>query len=125
MQASAEKIWANAQTTLRTMLNADIYNLWFVPVRAVSLDGELLTLEVANDFCEVWLKDNYLGLLRDVLAHASGQSLKEKFIVKKAALHPPVPSADRTADDSVLPPDAPKTKSAKSDTEFIERSAVQ
>ena len=29
-------------------------------------------LEVANDFCEVWLKDNYLGLLQDVLTHVVG-----------------------------------------------------
>ncbi len=81
MQASAEKIWISAQQTLRTMLNADIYNLWFLPVRATSLESDVLTLEVSNDFCEVWLKDNYLGLIRDVLLHASGQSLNVKFQV--------------------------------------------
>src|SRR6266516_7983108 len=81
MPVSAEKIWAAAQQMLRTMLNSDIYNLWFAPVRAVALEGEQITLEVANDFCEVWLKDNYLGLIQDVLLHASGQSLKVRFIV--------------------------------------------
>ena len=81
MEVSAEKIWNDAQQVLRTMLNADIYNLWFAPVRATSLENDVLTLEVANDFCEVWLKDNYLGLIRDVLQHASGQSLKVKFEV--------------------------------------------
>jgi chromosomal replication initiator protein len=44
-----------------------------------------LTLEVANDFCEVWLKDNYLGLIHDVLAQASGQSFKVKFRVNASA----------------------------------------
>src|SRR5947208_3761559 len=78
---SAEKTWATAQEMLRTMLNSDIYNLWFAPVRASVLEGGLITLEVANDFCEVWLKDNYLGLIQDVLTHASGQSLKVKFKV--------------------------------------------
>lgn len=81
MQASAEKIWDGAQQLLRTMLNTDIYNLWFLPIKAVALDGEVLVLEVANDFCEVWLKDNYLGLISDVLAQASGQHLKIKFRV--------------------------------------------
>ncbi len=66
---------------LRTMLNSDIYNLWFATVRASALEGEQITLEVANDFCEVWLKDNYLGLIQDVLMHASGQPLKVRFIV--------------------------------------------
>ncbi len=85
MQASPDIIWAAAQQQLRTMLNTDIYNLWFLPVKATALDEETLTLEVANDFCEVWLKDNYLGLIHDVLAQASGQSLKVKFRVNPAA----------------------------------------
>jgi chromosomal replication initiator protein len=79
MQASAESIWGAAQQSLRTMLNTDIYNLWFLPIKAVALDEEILTLEVANEFCEVWLKDNYLGLIHDVLMQAAGQNLKVKF----------------------------------------------
>ena len=69
MQTSAEKIWISAQQMLRSLLNADIYNLWFAPLQASALEGDCLTLDVANDFCEVWLKDNYLGLMRDVLTH--------------------------------------------------------
>ncbi|MFN7138406.1 MAG: DnaA N-terminal domain-containing protein, partial [Limisphaerales bacterium] len=63
MQSSAEKTWSAAQDLLRTMLNPEIYNLWFKPVRAVDCAGDTIFLEVANDFCAVWLKDNYLGLL--------------------------------------------------------------
>jgi chromosomal replication initiator protein len=81
MQASAEKIWGSAQQLLRSMLNTDIYNLWFLPIKPVAVEGETILLEVANDFCEVWLKDNYLGLISDVLASASGQALKVKFKV--------------------------------------------
>ena len=66
---------------MRTILNPDIYNLWFLPVKAVGLEEDTIVLEVANDFCEVWLKDNYLGLIRDVLAQASGQILKIRFRV--------------------------------------------
>src|SRR5439155_3522233 len=82
---SANKIWASAQEMLRTMLNSDIYNLWFGPVRGTALEGDQLTLEVANDFCEVWLKDNYLGLIQDVLMHAAGQQLKVRFVVGATA----------------------------------------
>ena len=42
------------------MLNPDIYNLWFLPIKAAALEEDTVVLEVANDFCEVWLKDNYL-----------------------------------------------------------------
>ncbi|HXI49898.1 MAG TPA: chromosomal replication initiator protein DnaA [Candidatus Saccharimonadales bacterium] len=81
-QESAEAIWAAAQQFLRSMLNnSEIFNLWFAPVRARALEGELLTLEVANEFCEVWLKDNYLDLLQEVLGLASGRSLDVAFCV--------------------------------------------
>jgi chromosomal replication initiator protein len=89
MSLSAEKTWAIAQELLRTMLNPDIYNLWFAPIKAVEQNGEWITLGVANDFCEVWLKDNYLGLVQDVLLHASGQSLKVKFKVASTQLPAP------------------------------------
>lgn len=81
MQFTAEKVWFAAQEQLRTMLNPDIYNLWFAPLQATVLDGESLTLKVANDFCELWLKDNYLGLIQDVLLQVSGHQLRVNFEV--------------------------------------------
>jgi chromosomal replication initiator protein len=81
MQASGEKIWDFAQQHLRSMLSADTYKLWFESLRATALDGNILFLEVSNDFCEVWLKDNYMGLLQDVVALAAGRQLQIKFKV--------------------------------------------
>src|SRR5579864_611138 len=93
MQASAEKIWSSAQEHLRSMLSADTYNLWFAPLRASVQDNGSLTLEVANDFCEVWLKDNYMGLLQDVVALASGHQLQIKFKVVSPSALPPAAAA--------------------------------
>lgn len=78
-QSSAESIWAIAQNLLRTLLNGDIYKLWFSSIEAVDLADEHIHLKVANDFCELWLKDNYLSLIEDALAHASGRRLGVKF----------------------------------------------
>lgn len=92
MQSTAEKIWTATQDLLRTMLNPDIYNLWFAPVQALGLEEDTISLGVANDFCELWLKDNYLGLIQDVLMHASGQQLKVRFHVRgESAPAPHVP----------------------------------
>jgi chromosomal replication initiator protein len=82
MRISAETIWESAQQFLRSMLNnSEIFTLWFAPIRASELEGDLITLDVGNEFCEVWLKDNYLDLLREVLAMASGRSLDVVFRV--------------------------------------------
>jgi chromosomal replication initiator protein len=70
------------------MLSADTYNLWFAPLRACAQENNNITLEVANDFCEVWLKDNYMGLLQDVVAVASGRQLQVKFKVAATGTAP-------------------------------------
>jgi len=84
------------------MLSADTYNLWFAPLRTSSVDANSLLLEVANDFCEVWLKDNYMGLLQDVVALAAGRQLQVKFKVGAAS----IPA-------TATPPSAPKGRSAE------------
>ena len=97
MQTSIEMIWRQAQDLLRSMLNGEIFNLWFSNIRAVQLDGDSITLEVANDFCELWLKDNYLGLLQDALTHVTGRALNIHFRVGSGAGVPPPPVAPKKA----------------------------
>jgi len=63
------------------MLNADTYHLWFAPLRACGQDNNGIVLEVANDFCEVWLKENYLSLLQEVVALAAGRQMQVRFKV--------------------------------------------
>src|ERR1700761_1640036 len=111
MQSSAETIWPSAQQLLRSMLNPDIYNLWFHPIRALTLEEETITLEVANDFCEVWLKDNYLGLIRDVLTQCSGQTLKVKFVVNANAVAPVVQANN---EDNVVAEPKPRARVVES-----------
>jgi chromosomal replication initiator protein len=96
MQLSAEKIWDLAQDQLRSKLSKDTYNMWFAPLRACALDGNAITLEAPNEFCEVWLKDNYISLLQDAVAIAAGIKLQMKFKVgngsaptMKAPIAPP------------------------------------
>src|SRR4030095_17082980 len=99
MQSCAEKVWTSAQNLLRTVLNPDIFNLWFASIEIVQIEEDTMVLKVANDFCALWLTDNYLGLLQDALAHAAGRQLKVKFqTAAPGALHPSSaqPSRDNT-----------------------------
>jgi chromosomal replication initiator protein len=86
MQISAEKIWNTAQEHLRVRLGQDTYKMWFAPLRASAVDGRELTIEAPNEFCEVWLKDNYLSLMQDAVAIAAGAKLAVKFKVSNATL---------------------------------------
>jgi chromosomal replication initiator protein len=103
-QISAEKIWNSAREHLRSKLNNDTYNMWFAPLRACAIDGNHVVLEAANEFCGVWLKDNYLSLLQDAFAVAAGRQLQVKFktgvgIAPAPVVSVPVPAkAARTSE---------------------------
>ena len=91
MQLTAEKIWSSAQEQLRAKLSKDTYNMWFAPLRVCGMDSSHVTLETPNEFCELWLKDNYLSLLQDAVAVAASRQLQVKF--KIGAGTAPVASA--------------------------------
>ena len=110
MQEPAGKVWAAALEVLRGMLSKDIFSLWFANVRARQFADGAITLEVPNDFCEVWLKDNYHDLLRDVLAHTTGQAVQVNFAIATAVAEPapeepPKPPKVEVAREPMVPAD--------------------
>lgn len=124
MQASAEKIWTAAQEHLRSMLSPDTYNLWFAPLRACGQDGNGIVLEVANDFCEVWLKDNYMGLLQDVIALASGHQLQIKFKVGSGSLS--LPATTQPVQEQNKPAESPPERpSANQELNFNPKNTFE
>ncbi len=81
MLLNAEAVWSAAQELLRGMLKAEIYALWFAPVRAAQAEGDSLHLLVSDEFCELWLRDNYHDLLRSVVSRAAVRPMQVGFRV--------------------------------------------
>ena len=102
MDTHAQKVWGAAQNRLQGMLTQEIFNLWFAPIKAAQLEGDILTLEVPNNYFELWLKDNYLGLMQDVLGKEAGDSLKIRFLAREEALAamPNLPRRSETAEEA-------------------------
>jgi chromosomal replication initiator protein len=78
---AAKTLWSSAQDQLRSMLKAEIYGLWFASLKARSFKDECLTLEVVDDFTEMWIKENYSELLRSVVSRIAVEPIKIQFVV--------------------------------------------
>ena len=126
MPPSAAQIWEEAQQRLRLMLSPDVFNLWFLPIRATALEDDTLTLEVADDFCEVWLKDNYLGLICDVLMQAGGRNFKVKFRVSSSP-RPPLdnPAACAKLKNAPLPGVFVRREAAADEVDFNPKNTFE
>ena len=75
MRNEAEIIWNRAVKKLKSMLNDEVFKLWFAPIVPLHIENNVLILQVSNDFCEVWLKDNYHQLLEEVVGGSSDDKL--------------------------------------------------
>jgi len=126
MQISAEKIWHSAQEHLRAKLSQDTFSMWFAPLRASALDGSHITIEAPNEFCEVWLKDNYLGLMQDAVAAVAGCKLQVKF---KAVTTPhsatAITASRPTAGSSKTKPAAPERVATNGDLHFNPKNTFE
>lgn len=81
MFSPAETLWTACLVSLKTMLKPELYDLWFFPLRARSLVDEVLTLEVGDEFTQMWINDNYLDLLRSVVSRTAVQPIQVEFVV--------------------------------------------
>lgn len=96
--------------SLRGVLNHEVFRLWFAPIQPISLQGDRLVLAVANEFCGVWLGENYRDLIDDALKSAVGRKIEFSFVPLEpgasrgpAALPAPAPSASSPAPAAVPP----------------------
>jgi chromosomal replication initiator protein len=108
MQLTAEKVWGTVQESLQGVVNPDLYKLWFAPIRARGIERDLLTLEVADEFCGVWLEKNYLDLIKDSAMLAAGRPLKVRF--------------EASNKEQPKKSDAMQTAKARNEVEAVERT---
>src|SRR5215212_8931109 len=104
MQASASTVWSSVQHSIRSMVSPELYKLWFHNIHPKDFTHDCLTLEVENDFCEVWLEKNYLDLIREKAILASGRQIKVRLVVG----HSQQPSVTEDSMRSVTPKAEPE-----------------
>ena len=97
--------------------------MWFAPLRACAIDGNNVTLETANEFSGVWLKDNYLSLLQDAFAVAAGRQLQVKF--KIATGNVPAPSAAAPAPVKTKAPESAHERPVNSELHFNPKNTFE
>ncbi len=88
MTASYEKLWGDASKILQGMLNPELFNRWFAPIKPVELNHGILVLGVANEFYQIWLQDNFLPLIREAVNQASQEPLQVSFTIAQGLKGP-------------------------------------
>jgi chromosomal replication initiator protein len=99
-----ERTWKDACKTLKEMLNPDLFNRWFAPIKPIQLSDTELVLGVANEFYQIWLQDNFLSLIRDAVNRSVQKPLHVRFTVAHGISSPSLQPEPATEIDPTSKP---------------------
>ena len=122
MQASAQNIWGAVQQSIQPLVSVELYRLWFSHIHPKALDQDLFTLEVKDEFTEVWLEKNYLDLIREKAILALGRPIKVKLEVGNGLAPSQTDNAMRGTQPKPEPEIVERTSSPSRDVLFNPRN---
>lgn len=68
MDEATATIWNKILDSTNERHGSETLETWFRPIKALSIVGEKLTLEVPNKFFQTWIKEHYLSSIRTSLS---------------------------------------------------------
>ena len=74
-------VWNNCLNFIQQNIDPKQFNLWFKPIRPVSLEESTLTVEVPSEFFREYVEDAYLELLKAALKRELGVSARLVYVV--------------------------------------------
>jgi len=74
-------IWKNCLRIIREQLSPQSFDTWFRPIRPVSLDRNVLTIEVPSQFFYEYLENHYVDLLRTSIHQTLGPQARLEYSI--------------------------------------------
>ncbi len=74
-------LWQAALSNIEKKISKPSFETWLKSTKAHSLQGDLLVINVPNEFARDWLEERYSKLISDILYEITGERLSPKFII--------------------------------------------
>src|SRR5436190_20971659 len=81
MEKTSESVWKKCLQIIRDNVTPQNFKTWFEPIKAVKLDGKVLTIEVPSQFFYEWLEEHYISLLRKIIRNQSGNEGRLEYSI--------------------------------------------
>jgi chromosomal replication initiator protein len=87
MKRTSTHVWNNCLQIIKDNIPARSFQTWFEPIKALRLEGDVLTIQVPSLFFYEWLEEHYVGLLRKTVKMQLGEnaSLEYNIVVEKSS----------------------------------------
>jgi chromosomal replication initiator protein len=78
-----EEIWNKSLSKIEQKVDGSAFDLWFKPIKIVSLKDQAVTLEIPNRFFKEWIEDAYPNLIKDSLEVIVGHPVTLKYKIEE------------------------------------------
>ena len=78
--SNLDAVWEKTLESISAFLSKPSYETWLKPTKAVSLEENLLTVEVPNDFARDWVESRYAQLLTTTIRELLAEDVEIRFI---------------------------------------------
>jgi chromosomal replication initiator protein len=87
MEKTCTYVWNDCLQIIKDNIPAQSFKTWFEPIKALRLEGNVLTIQVPSLFFYEWLEEHYVGLLRKTVKKQLGEDgrLEYNIVVEKSS----------------------------------------
>lgn len=87
MEKTCTQVWDSCLQIIKDNIPAQSFKTWFEPIKALRLEGNVLTIQVPSLFFYEWLEEHYVGLLRKTVKKQLGDEgrLEYNIVVEKSS----------------------------------------
>src|SRR5210317_1400290 len=103
MNKSASSVWDNCLAFIKDNIQPQAYKTWFLPIKPVKLNDQILSIEVPSKFFYEWLEEHYVKLLKTALQKELGNEARLVYSIRmentfgnKTAFTENIPSNNRS-----------------------------
>ena len=73
MEKTCTNVWNSCLQIIKDNIPAQSFKTWFEPIKALRIEGSVLTIQVPSLFFFEWLEEHYVGLLRKTIKKQLGE----------------------------------------------------
>jgi chromosomal replication initiator protein len=75
MRISVSDLWQNVINNIKLSVTPETYNLWILPLKPLTLENNIFTLEVPNIYFSQWIISNQQKNIEQILSNSCGQQM--------------------------------------------------
>jgi len=91
MRVDHVEVWNACLKVIADNINHQSFKTWFLPIKPLKLDDNVLTIEVPSQFFYEWLEEHYINLLKKTIRKELGQRgrLEYSIVMDNSFNNPP------------------------------------